>query len=135
MLYISKVVQHLSKPLTLDPDIIFIDAAGLPLVADDVARNSGFYKGLKAFSRRRVYILHPFNWYTTNIDTALADAYAMGKILYGKQFEDIYPERKADEIYTESNEKKPGQQRLPKKAFYVYRLTKHFRRELCHDAG
>jgi iron complex transport system substrate-binding protein len=54
---------------------------------------------LSAFTKRRFYVLHPFNWYTTNIDTALTDAYAMGKILYPNHFADIDPEQKADEIY------------------------------------
>jgi iron complex transport system substrate-binding protein len=34
------------------------------------------------------------------VDTALADAYAIGKILYPQAFADIEPEKKADEIYT-----------------------------------
>jgi len=38
--------------------------------------------------------------YITNIGTALADAYAIGKILYSERFEDIDPEHMADEIYT-----------------------------------
>ncbi|MBI4775382.1 MAG: hypothetical protein HY788_14635 [Deltaproteobacteria bacterium] len=42
----------------------------------------------------------PFNRYTTNIGTALADAYAIGKLLHKEHFEDIDPEKKADEIYT-----------------------------------
>jgi len=55
---------------------------------------------LKAFANRRVYTLPPFNWYTTNIGTALADAYAIGKLLYEEHFKHVDPEQKADEIYT-----------------------------------
>lgn len=87
--------------LKLDPEVIFIDGGGMALVSENFAKQPQFYGALQAFSHRRVYVLHPFNWYVTNIDTALADAYAIGKVLYEDRFEDIDPQVKADEIYTE----------------------------------
>lgn len=86
--------------LGLDPAVIFIDGGGYRLVAEDVRRKPDFYAALAAFARQRVYRLLPFNWYTTNIGTALADAYAIGKILYPRQFDDVDLALKADEIYT-----------------------------------
>ncbi|WP_459903630.1 hypothetical protein [Desulfosarcina cetonica] len=97
----SHVVVAKERLLKLDPQTIFIDGGGLSLVAGDVARKPEYYQALTAFAKRRIFVLHPFNWYTTNIDTALTNAYAMGKILYPKGFTDIDPERKADEIYTQ----------------------------------
>ncbi|KZL92076.1 hypothetical protein [Clostridium magnum] len=41
----------------------------------------------------------PYNFYTTNIETAIADAYYLGKVLYPEKFKDVEPEKKADEIY------------------------------------
>lgn len=96
----SHVAMDKETLLKLNPDVIFIDGGGLMLVAADYHKKPKIYKTLQAFSNRRVYILLPFNWYTTNIGTALADAYAIGKILYKERFEDIDPEKKADEIYT-----------------------------------
>lgn len=86
--------------LRLNPDIIFIDGGGLVLVQDDYAEKSAYYNTLKAFNGRNVFLLLPFNWYTTNVGTALADAYAIGKVLYPEAFADIDPEQKCDEIYT-----------------------------------
>jgi iron complex transport system substrate-binding protein len=96
----SHVTMDKETLLKLNPDVIFIDGGGLILVVEDYRKKPEFYNALKAFSNRQVYTLHPFNWYTTNIGTALADAYTIGKILYEKQFEDVDPQRKADEIYT-----------------------------------
>jgi iron complex transport system substrate-binding protein len=86
--------------LKIDPDVIFIDGGGLTLAAADYHKNPSYYKTLKAFSDQRVYTLLPFNWYVTNIGTVLADAFAVGKILYADRFEDVAPESMADEIYT-----------------------------------
>ena len=86
--------------LRLNPDVIFIDSGNLILVEEDYRKKKEFYETLKAFSNRQVYMLLPFNWYAINIETALADAYAIGKILYRDNFRDIDPGRKADEIYT-----------------------------------
>ena len=86
--------------LKLNPGVIFIDGGGLELVAEDVRRKPEYYNVLSAFEKKRVYTLLPFNWYATNVCTALADAYAIGKILYPHRFEDIDPEKKADQIYT-----------------------------------
>jgi iron complex transport system substrate-binding protein len=86
--------------LKLDPEVIFVDGGGLGLIEEDYRKKKDYYNTLKAFKNHRVYMLLPFNWYTTNIDTALADAYVIGKILYKDNFEDIDPEKKADEIYT-----------------------------------
>lgn len=85
--------------LKLNPHVIFIDGGGLALVARDYARNPSYYGALRAFAEGRVYTLLPFNWYVTNVGTALADAYAVGKILYPDRFADIQPAQKADEIY------------------------------------
>ena len=88
------------KLLSLNPEVIFIDGGGLTLVRQDCARNPDFYKGLKALQHKRVYVLFPFNYYVTNIGIAIADAYAVGKILYPDRFEDIDIPRKADDIFT-----------------------------------
>ena len=72
--------------LKLNPDIIFVDGGGLALVAGDYKKKKSYYDALQAFSHGRVYMLLPFNWYVTNVGTALADAYAIGKILYGHRF-------------------------------------------------
>jgi iron complex transport system substrate-binding protein len=87
------------KLLQWNPDIIFIDGGGLTLVKQDFAKKPEFYKELRAFREGKVYVLFPFNYYVTNIDTAMADAYAVGKILYPESFSDIDLRKKADEIY------------------------------------
>jgi len=86
--------------LKINPDIIFIDGGGLALTAQDYLKSPAYYQGLKAVANGRVYTLLPFNWYTTNIGTALADAYAVGKIVYPDRFGDVAPEAMADAIYT-----------------------------------
>ena len=87
------------KLLQWDPDVIFIDGRGLEVVLADYQRNSEFYKSLKAVQNSRVYVLLPYNFYTTNISTALADYFYMGKVLYGDEFADIDPAEKANTIY------------------------------------
>ncbi|MEJ2718454.1 MAG: iron ABC transporter substrate-binding protein, partial [Deltaproteobacteria bacterium] len=86
--------------LSSNPDVIFVDGGGVKLVKQDIMRKINFYRGLKAFKTNRVYRLHPFNWYVTNIGTAIADAYTAGTILYPDRFADIRPAEKADEMYT-----------------------------------
>lgn len=88
--------EHL---LQLNPDIIFIDGGGRQLVMADIRKKPEFYGALPAFQKRRVHQLLPFNYYATNIGTAAADAYAIGKILYPEAFANVSPAEKADEIY------------------------------------
>ncbi len=86
--------------LKKQPDVIFIDLNNLRTVVDDFGKDPAKYCALKAFKEGRVYAILPFNYYHTNVATALADAYFIGKILYPEQFKDIDPAAKADEIYT-----------------------------------
>jgi len=95
----SHVFLDREKLLSLNPDVIFLDGGGIKMIAQDIAKKSEYYRALKAFQNRRVYSLLPFNFYSTNVETALADAYAIAKILYPKAFADTDPEKKADEIY------------------------------------
>ncbi|SFM93818.1 iron ABC transporter substrate-binding protein [Thermodesulforhabdus norvegica] len=100
----SRVGTHLfvdkEALLSIDPDVIFIDGGGLSLVLEDFRKHREFYEALKAYKDRRIYTLFPFNFYTTNVETALIDAYAVGKILFPDRFEDVDLKSKADEIYT-----------------------------------
>ncbi|MEM3980910.1 MAG: ABC transporter substrate-binding protein, partial [Ignisphaera sp.] len=85
--------------LNSQPDIIFIDLNNLDVVLNDFAKDSAKYCSLKAFREGRVYSILPFNYYHTNIATALADTYYIGKILYPEEFANIDPAVKANEIF------------------------------------
>jgi iron complex transport system substrate-binding protein len=87
------------KLLAWNPDIIFIDGGGLNLVKQDYQKKPEFYDGLNAFRAKKVYVVYPFNYYVTNVSTAIADSYAVGKILYPDRFADIDPKTKSDDIY------------------------------------
>lgn len=87
--------------LQWDPDFIFIDMNGLPSVLEDYQNNKVFYKSLSATKNKKVYGQMPFNFLTTNIDTAITDAYFIGKMIYPEAFHDVDVEKKADEIYTQ----------------------------------
>jgi len=87
------------KILSWNPDLIFLDGGGFQLIQQDYQKKPEFYRSLKAFGAQSVYVLYPYNWYVTNIDTAVLDAYVAGKILYPQLFSDIEPRKKAEEIY------------------------------------
>lgn len=95
----GSVMIDKEKLLSWDPDIIFIDEGGYSLVLDDYKKNPQFYQSLSAFKEGEVYGQIPYNFYTTNIDTAVAVAYYEGKVIFPEQFKDIDPVKKADEIY------------------------------------
>jgi iron complex transport system substrate-binding protein len=88
------------KLLAWNPDVIFIDRGGFATVVEDYRKNSVFYESLSAVKRGQVYAQLPYNYYSTNIDTAIADAYYLGKMLYPATFADVDPAQKADAIYT-----------------------------------
>lgn len=95
----SHVFLDKEKLLAFNPDVIFIDGGGVEVVRQDIHKKPDFYKALRAFQQKWVYTLLPFNFYTTNVETAIADAYAIASILYPDAFADVDPEKKANEIY------------------------------------
>lgn len=89
--------------LAWDPAYLFLDlstlqlgeASGLAELQQDPA-----YQSLTAVGQGKVYGLLPYNWYSKNYGSILANAYFIGKLLHPKAFADIDPVRKADEIFT-----------------------------------
>jgi iron complex transport system substrate-binding protein len=87
------------KLLEWNPDKIFVDTASFSLVKNDLGPGGELGSILKAVKNKQLYTVMPYNWYTTNFATVLANAYYIGKVLYPQQFRDINPETKADRIY------------------------------------
>ena len=86
-----------------DPEYIFIDIGTLQLDNEGAIgelKNDGSLTGLSAVKNGKVYGVIPYNFYGTNYESVLANAYFVGKVLYPERFEDVDPEAKADEIYT-----------------------------------
>jgi iron complex transport system substrate-binding protein len=86
-----------------DPEFLFIDAGTLQMDNEGAIgelKNDPALQGLAAAREGRVYGVLPYNFYNTNYETVLANAYFVGKILYPDRFADIQPNLKADEIYT-----------------------------------
>ncbi len=86
--------------LLWNPDFIFIDTGSRSILNDDFDRNRDFYRLLKAAEARRVFSLLPYNYYNTNIELALLNAYFIGKSVYPESFHDVDMKDKADEIMT-----------------------------------
>jgi len=86
-----------------DPEYIFIDVGTLQLGNEGAIgelKNDASLAGLSAVKNGKVYGVIPYNFYSTNYESVLANAYFAGKVLYPDRFEDVDPEAKADEIYT-----------------------------------
>lgn len=86
-----------------DPEYIFIDVGTLQLDNEGAVgelKNDPALQGLSAVREGRIYGVLPYNFYNTNYETVLANAYFVGKVLYPDRFADIDPAKKADEIYT-----------------------------------
>jgi iron complex transport system substrate-binding protein len=86
-----------------DPDVLFVDVSTLQSDPQASAvyelQNDPAYTGLKAVRAGEVYGVLPYNLYTVNYGSILADAYYAGKVLYPERFQDIEPAAAADEIY------------------------------------
>ncbi len=93
------VILDKEKLLDMDPEIIFIDAGGLANVQADYKSNPQFYQGLSAFKTGKLYMQLPFNYYSTNIDIALCDAYYIGSVVYPEKFSDVDIVLKSNEIF------------------------------------
>ncbi len=86
-----------------DPDFIFIDVGTIQMESDGAIgelKSDPALTGLTAVREGRVYGVFPYNFYNTNYESVLADAYYVGKVLYPDRFADIDPEQKANEIFT-----------------------------------
>ena len=91
------------KILEWDPQEIFIDLGTLRTPAKANAlnelENDSLWQNLGAIRSGEVYGVLPYNSYTQNFGSILADAYFVGKVLYPEHFRDIDPAVKADEIF------------------------------------
>lgn len=87
-----------------DPEVLFLDVSTMRLGAGanalDQLRNDPVYQGLSAVRGNRVYGLFPYNSYTQNFESILANAYYVGRVLYPERFLDVDPMAKAEEICT-----------------------------------
>lgn len=91
------------KILEWDPDLIFVDLATLTAAEGGALfelENDPSLNQLTAVKNGNIYTLNPDTSMNANHETALANAYYVGKILYPEQFADIDPVKKADEIYS-----------------------------------
>ncbi len=89
----------LEQVLSWDPDIIFVDFNGMDFIREDYAKNPDYYESLSAVQDGRVYSQISFRAFSSNLETALADAYYAACVIYPEQFKDIDPVAKAQEIF------------------------------------
>lgn len=81
-----------------NPDVIFVDMGGWPLVKEDFNTRKGLNQLLKAYRTKQVYALWPYNNHHSNFDVMLVNAWYAGKALFPDQFADITMEDKTNEI-------------------------------------
>ena len=91
----------LEQILDWNPEVMFVDFNGLDLIEEHHKENPDFYDQLQAVQEGKVYSQISFRSSASNLETALADAYYGGTVLYPEQFQDIDPEEKADEIFNQ----------------------------------
>ena len=91
------------KLLEWDPEVLFLDLSTLQLEGEASGYweilNDPALKALSAVREKKVYGVLPYNWYTINYGSIMANAYFIGSILYPERFQDVDPVAKAEEIY------------------------------------
>lgn len=97
--YSGPFLMNPEEVAAADPDIIFLNPSNLPLIRKDYNRHPDFYRSLKAVREGRLYSQVSYNYNSTNMEIAVADAYYAGCILYPEAFADIDFAAKAEEIF------------------------------------
>ncbi len=91
------------KILEWDPEILFLDLSTLQGGATGGGlhelKTEPVYQALTAVAEQQVWGLLPYNLYSKNYGSILADAWFIGTLLRPDSFDDITPAAKADEIY------------------------------------
>lgn len=111
-----------------DPEVIFIDRSGWPLVNEDFKNREKLNQLLAAYRNQQVYALWPYNNNHTNFEVMLINAWYAGKILFPDQFQDISLRDKADEILVEFVGQPIGQELRTKWGDYENLLTENHER-------
>jgi iron complex transport system substrate-binding protein len=82
-----------------DPEYIFLDAAGLEVLKGESSLLSHLENSMTASRKNQVFTLLPFNWYATNFETILVNAWFIGKTIYPDAFSTVDPIEQARIIY------------------------------------
>ncbi len=104
----GKPLQHANvakeQIVAWNPEILFMDISTCQLGEEASAitslKKDPAYQSLDAVINGQVYTVLPYNWYSRNYGSIIADAFYVGKVLYPEKFTDIDPKAKADEIYS-----------------------------------
>lgn len=96
--YASYTVDR-EQILAWDPEYIFMDSGGVPLVRQDYMDRPGFYAELSAFQNGRMYQYPSSTSYYDNMEISLANCYFVGSVLYPDAFAGVDFEAKAEEIF------------------------------------
>lgn len=86
------------KLISLDPEIIVLDSAGLANFKTTYESDSETFDSMSAFKNGEIYLEMPFNAYYTNLEIALMDSYYLASISYPSVYENYDLESKYDEI-------------------------------------
>lgn len=89
----------LEQLLVWNPDHIFIDASGLELVNPQISPDAPGMSALAALTNRRVHTLMPYNWYSTNYETILVNAWFIASVLYPEKVSEATFLKQKEEIY------------------------------------
>jgi iron complex transport system substrate-binding protein len=96
---LDHVIIDKEQLIRWNPKIIFIDGSGYSLVANELTKGSALAETLRAVKSGDLYRVLPYNWYSTNFESVLINAYYIGKVLYPEEFKDVQPVKIADQIY------------------------------------
>jgi len=84
--------------LVWDPDFVFVDAGSRLILERDFDKNRKFYRLLGAAGAGRTFSLLPYNYYNTNMELSLINAWFIGKTTYPDRFADVDLSEKSGEI-------------------------------------
>ena len=102
--YLRHTLFSKEKLLTLDPNVLFLDLSTLQMGKGQGGlhelKTDPVFRELTAVKTGQIFGVLPYNGYTQNPGSILADAWFIGKTLFPDRFRDIDPTQKADEIYT-----------------------------------
>ena len=95
---IGNTTIDLETLLKWNPEVMFVDQGGYRLVKNNFDSFGALSKLLDCYKNRQMYLVWPFYMYHSNLEVMLINAWAVGKVMYPTQFEDIDMRTKVDEI-------------------------------------